>query len=443
MCIEEYYEDEVEFEPDDDEIVFAPFKPYYPQVPFEGKRLSFATPEKTPIYMKYNVKWSIDDYDSNENIPKSPTRKTSRSTSPKKRGRDSVSSSPSKRVKTNSLSPVKNNDIGQNPLDNSTKHQLVEVDNDYPPNLMKQFLQNKDLPSDDKIFNLSPKQNNINIPQPVTPIQSSIPDIKTPVKVGNVNLHDLNINQLRNILKENHMTIKGSKLELVDRIAHTKDIVISITESDIQASLLKRKNRGRLPKTPVKTDNNDKVEHPKVVKRKTPSKPPKTPIQGTRNSERIAARLKTVEKEKDDDDDEQPQNVSVEVATTTEEEKKDYNSMSVRYLKKLLIECGLPTDGKKDELIRRLEANDKEPQEDKTNKANETTEENKIDINENTNYESMTREQLHDILTSKGLKTTGKKNELIERLKADNNDKKEDNYSSMTVYELSIIIIIK
>lgn len=441
MCIEEYYEDEVEFEPDDDEIVFAPFKPYYPQVPFEGKRLSFPTPEKTPIYMKYNVKWSIDDYDSNENIPKSPTRKTSRSTSPKKRGRNSVSSSPSKRVKTNSLSPIKNNDIGQNPLDNSTKHQLVEVDNEYPPNLMKQFLQNKDLQTDDKIFNLSPKQNNINIPQPVTPI----PDIKTPIKVGNVNLHDLNINQLRNILKENHMTIKGSKLELVDRIAHTKDIVISITESDIQASLLKRKNRGRLPKTPVKIDNNDKVEHPKVVKRKTPSKPPKTPIQGTRNSERIAARLKTVEKDKDDD--EQPQNVSVDITTntttTTEEEKKDYNSMSVRYLKKLLIECGLPTDGKKDELIRRLEANDKEPQEDKINKTNETTEENKIDINENTNYESMTREQLHDILTSKGLKTTGKKNELIERLKADNNDKKEDNYASMTVYELSIIIINK
>ena len=83
-------------------------------------------------------------------------------------------------------------------------------------------------------------------------------------------------------------------------------------------------------------------------------------------------------------------------------EKIDYESMTVPLLKEALKEQGLSTSGKKAELIERLKV-----------EAEETSDEGAEEID----YESMTVPLLKEALKEQGLPTSGKKAELIERLK--------------------------
>lgn len=89
----------------------------------------------------------------------------------------------------------------------------------------------------------------------------------------------------------------------------------------------------------------------------------------------------------------------------------DYESMTVPNLKVALKELDLPVNGKKAELIERLKGVDSIEEENSEEEASEETE--TIDID----YDSMTVPNLKAALKEQGLSVSGKKAELIERLK--------------------------
>ena len=85
--------------------------------------------------------------------------------------------------------------------------------------------------------------------------------------------------------------------------------------------------------------------------------------------------------------------------------------MTVPNLKAALKELDLPVNGKKAELIERLKGVDSIEEENSEEEASEETE--TIDID----YDSMTVPNLKAALKEQGLSVSGKKAELIERLK--------------------------
>ena len=89
----------------------------------------------------------------------------------------------------------------------------------------------------------------------------------------------------------------------------------------------------------------------------------------------------------------------------------DYESMTVPNLKAALKDLDLPANGKKAELIERLKGVDSIEEENSEEEASEETE--TIDID----YDSMTVPNLKAALKEQGLSVSGKKAELIERLK--------------------------
>ena len=89
----------------------------------------------------------------------------------------------------------------------------------------------------------------------------------------------------------------------------------------------------------------------------------------------------------------------------------DYEGMTVPNLKAALKELDLPVNGKKAELIERLKGVDSIEEENSEEEASEETE--TIDID----YDSMTVPNLKAALKEQGLSVSGKKAELIERLK--------------------------
>ena len=112
----------------------------------------------------------------------------------------------------------------------------------------------------------------------------------------------------------------------------------------------------------------------------------------------------------------------------TETTDVDYDTMTIPNLKAALKEQGLPVSGKKTELIERLKENSKDEdkaetvgpiEEEKTKE--ETSEEAKSKETETTDvdYDSMTVPNLKAALKEQGLPVSGKKTELIERLKGD------------------------
>jgi len=126
----------------------------------------------------------------------------------------------------------------------------------------------------------------------------------------------------------------------------------------------------------------------------------------------------------------------------TETTDVDYDSMTVPNLKAALKEQGLPVSGKKTELIERLKENSKDEYKAETvdpigeEKADEETSEEEDEyeaetvgpIEEETettdvDYDSMTISDLKAALKEQGLPVSGKKTELIERLKEDSKDK--------------------
>ena len=116
-----------------------------------------------------------------------------------------------------------------------------------------------------------------------------------------------------------------------------------------------------------------------------------------------------------------------EVTDSTTDISADYSSMTVVQLKDILRSKGLKVSGRKAVLIERLESNS----------ASST-------ISSNTNVESssMTVAQLEHILCRKGLKAARGKDVLIERLKAENItvEKSVLDYLSMTVVQLKNIL---
>jgi ribosomal protein uL24 len=91
----------------------------------------------------------------------------------------------------------------------------------------------------------------------------------------------------------------------------------------------------------------------------------------------------------------------------------DYDSMTVPNLKAALKEQGLSVSGKKAELIERLKGVGSIEEENSEEEVSEETE--TIDID----YDSMTVPNLKAALKEQGLSVSGKKAELIERLKGD------------------------
>ncbi len=89
----------------------------------------------------------------------------------------------------------------------------------------------------------------------------------------------------------------------------------------------------------------------------------------------------------------------------------DYEGMTVPNLKAALKELDLPVNGKKAELIERLKGVDSIEEENSEEEASEEAE--TIDID----YDSMTVPNLKAALKEQGLSVSGKKAELIERLK--------------------------
>jgi len=103
----------------------------------------------------------------------------------------------------------------------------------------------------------------------------------------------------------------------------------------------------------------------------------------------------------------------------TETTDVDYDSMTLPNLKAALKEQGLPISGKKAELIERLkgvDAIEEENTEEETSE--EDTESNETETTD-IDYDSMTLPNLKAALKEQGLPVSGKKAELIERLKGD------------------------
>ncbi len=107
----------------------------------------------------------------------------------------------------------------------------------------------------------------------------------------------------------------------------------------------------------------------------------------------------------------------------------DYDSMTISNLKAALKEQGLPVSGKKTELIERLKEDSKDESKAETvdpieeEKADKETSEEETESKEtkttDVDYDSMTVPNLKSALKEQGLPVSGKKTELIERLKGD------------------------
>jgi large subunit ribosomal protein L24 len=104
----------------------------------------------------------------------------------------------------------------------------------------------------------------------------------------------------------------------------------------------------------------------------------------------------------------------IEEETADADEKIDYSNMTVPELKNSLKEKGLPISGKKSELIERLKGDFDDSEDSETE---ETTE-----VDEKIDYSNMTVPELKSVLKEKGLPISGKKSELIERLQGDSNE---------------------
>jgi hypothetical protein len=96
----------------------------------------------------------------------------------------------------------------------------------------------------------------------------------------------------------------------------------------------------------------------------------------------------------------------------------DYDSMTVPLLKEALKEQGLPVSGKKAELIERLKGETLGPIEETEEGTSEGEgEEIPDEGSDEIDYDSMTVPLLKEALKEQGLPVSGKKAELIERLK--------------------------
>ena len=105
----------------------------------------------------------------------------------------------------------------------------------------------------------------------------------------------------------------------------------------------------------------------------------------------------------------------------TETTDVDYDSMTLPDLKAALKEQGLPVSGKKAELVERLKENSEDETIDPIEEEETSEEETKSKETETTDvdYDTMTVPNLKAALKEQGLPISGKKAELIERLKGD------------------------
>lgn len=118
-----------------------------------------------------------------------------------------------------------------------------------------------------------------------------------------------------------------------------------------------------------------------------------------------------------------------EIAITSAEDKcVNYSSMTVSQLKKILLNKGLKVSGKKAALIERLDS--------------EVATSSTAALNTVVTYSSMSVSQLKHILRRNGLKVSGTKAVLIERLTTENRHVEDSSigYLSMTVFQLKNIL---
>jgi len=116
-------------------------------------------------------------------------------------------------------------------------------------------------------------------------------------------------------------------------------------------------------------------------------------------------------------DDNETSNMDGGGGDDVDENDADYDSLLVDPLKEILRSRGLRVSGKKQELIQRLRDND----------ASRMDEGGGDDVDEDdADYDSMLLDPLKDILRSRGLRVSGKKQELIQRLRDDDDSDSED-----------------
>ena len=104
---------------------------------------------------------------------------------------------------------------------------------------------------------------------------------------------------------------------------------------------------------------------------------------------------------------------------------QDYSALTVRELRSLLKERGLPASGKKSKLITRLE-----------NGAAKELLDGVGVVGVAEDYDGKTVKELSKLLREKGLPVSGKKSKLIKRLRASESMPPSSDYSKMTVREL-------
>ena len=103
-----------------------------------------------------------------------------------------------------------------------------------------------------------------------------------------------------------------------------------------------------------------------------------------------------------------------------EEEEVDYAKLNVTQLRNLCSDRGISSSGKRAALVARLEQNDEEGDAKEEEEVAEEAEEEKVD------YSSFSVVKLRKLCGEKGLETTGRKAELVERLQSSGTGAEED-----------------
>lgn len=527
-CVEEYYEDEVDFQPVDEEVTFTPYKPFYPHVPFEGTRISFPTPDKSPIYMKYNVRWTIEDIqpkptvssDNNNNRPSLTSTPTSTSKSleleenktstgkkrgrksntdkeeeekqqveveeekeedksnttaepPKKRGRNSKSTTPEKKdenipITTPSSTSSKRGRKSTTPTPDKDSVKKAKIETPPPPSSPeKPTTTSSSTPSSPTKEVVEKEKENVE-----NPLNNS--EVHELVELDYENMTNA---ELKKILSEHGLHTSGNKSELITRLEEmdkdkSKETAVEkekVEEEDKEEEKVEEeekeedsssktpakrgrgrgaktpatsrgrgRGRGRKATTPAKEEEIEKDEENKEEEKETPAKKTVVKTPSTRGRGRGGGRGgrggRTPSKPKEEEEEE------------TTEEKDDKSNEVEETPSKAVLEPRTPATrsktrgGSTGRTPARTPATRSRTSAMKKTNVDTIKEEEEENDNEdgdddegNINYNKYTVYQLKDLLTMKGLSIVGKKADLIERLKnAQNESTTEEKKETIT-----------